>query len=191
MDKPVTPPRAEQGPPISDVVAVQGGRLRNFIRRRVADPRDAEDILRRSSTNGRTNRLLMPIEHVTGGFSACAHRITDLFERKKAESSAMQLEAEDGELLRSKIFCPSPDAGPESLLRRACCWTSWKLALTSCPLSNAKSWSLIEIEGRSFYGFCLPESGVNVNQLLARKRYACSPTRAVQDIHDELKREIT
>src|SRR6186997_1528290 len=89
---------------IADVVSREQSRLRNFIRRRVADPRDVEDILQDVfSELVEANRMLMPIDHVTGWlFQVARNRITDLFRKKKPE--ALDFE----ELL------PSPDAGPEA-----------------------------------------------------------------------------
>src|SRR6478609_2298521 len=95
------PAMTDQDRQISEVVAVEGGRLRNFIRRRVADPRDAEDILQEVfSELVEANRLLMPIEHVTGWlFRVARNRITDLFRKKKPESFG-EVAGEDGEFLR-------------------------------------------------------------------------------------------
>src|SRR6266436_4942548 len=78
----------EQDQRISEVVKREQSRLRNFIRRRVPDPRDAEDILQDVFyALVEANRLLMPIEHVTGWlFRVARNRITDLFRKKKPES---------------------------------------------------------------------------------------------------------
>src|SRR3990170_5018197 len=107
---------AEQDQQISEVVKREQSRLHNFIRRRVPDPRDAEDILQDVFYElVEANRLLMPIQHVTGWlFRVARHRITDLFRRKKPESfSAATVVDEDDELLLLEDLLPSPDAGPE------------------------------------------------------------------------------
>src|SRR5262249_60207945 len=93
---------------IADVVARERSRLLQFIRRRVADPGDAEDILQDVfAALVETNQLLMPIEHVTGWlFRVARNRIIDLFRRRKPEP----LEFED--------LLPSPDAGPDALFER-------------------------------------------------------------------------
>src|SRR6202163_3097939 len=77
----------EQDQRISEVVEREQSRLRNFIRRRVPDPRDAEDILQEVFYElVEANRLLMPIEHVGGWlFRVARNRITDLFRKKKPE----------------------------------------------------------------------------------------------------------
>src|SRR5271169_4867211 len=105
----------EQDRRISEVVKQEQSRLRNFIRRRVPDPRDAEDILQEVFYElVEANRLLMPIEHVTGWlFRVARNRITDLFRKKKPESfSDAAVADEDGEVLRLEDLLPSPAAGP-------------------------------------------------------------------------------
>src|SRR5258707_8532829 len=107
---------------ISEVVEREQSRLRNFIRRRVPDPRDAEDILQDVFYElVEANRLLMPIEHVTGWlFRVARNRIIDLFRKKKPESlSDAAVEDEDEELLLLEDLLPSPDAGPETLYARS------------------------------------------------------------------------
>src|SRR6188768_2579901 len=104
----------EQDRRITEVFKREQSRLRNFIRRRVPDLRDAEDILQEVFYElVEANRLLMPIEHVTGWlFRVARNRITDLFRRKKPESfSDTALADEDDELLRLEDLLPSPDAG--------------------------------------------------------------------------------
>src|SRR5213594_716092 len=111
----------EQDQRISEVVKQERSRLRNFIRRRVPDPRDAEDILQDVFYElVEANRLLMPIEHVTGWmFRVARNRITDLFRKKKPESfSDSAVAGEDDERLQLGDLLPSPDAGPEALYVR-------------------------------------------------------------------------
>src|SRR6195256_481342 len=106
----------EQDQQIADVVERGRARLRGFLRRPVADPRDAEDILQDVFyALVEANRLLMPIEHVTGWlFRVARNRITDLFRKKKPESFGdAAIEDEEGEALRIEDLLPSPDAGPE------------------------------------------------------------------------------
>src|SRR5438132_9474409 len=108
----------QQDQRISEVVKREQSRLRSFIRRRVPDPRDAEDILQDVFYElVEANRLLMPIEHVTGWlFRVARNRITDLFRKKKPESfSNTAVADESGELLVWEDLLPSPDAGPEAL----------------------------------------------------------------------------
>ena len=112
----------EQDQRISEVVKREQSRLRSFIRRRVPDPRDAEDILQDVFYElVEANRLLMPIEHVTGWlFRVARNRITDLFRKKKPEPfSDSAMVDEDGEMLRLEDLLPSPDAGPDASTRAA------------------------------------------------------------------------
>src|SRR3954454_17427728 len=115
------PMAIEQDQRISEVVKREQSRLRNFIRRRVPDPRDAEDILQDVFYElVEANRLLMPVDHVTGWlFRVARNRITDLFRKKKPESfsDAATLDEDDG-LLRLEDLLPSADAGPDALYAR-------------------------------------------------------------------------
>ena len=126
----------EQDRQISEIVAEERSRLRNFIRRRVADPRDAEDILQEVFYElVEANRLLMPIDHVTGWlFRVARNRITDLFRKKKPETFSDTAAAdEDDELLRIEDLLPSPDAGPEALYVRSVLLDELELALDELP----------------------------------------------------------
>src|ERR1700704_4512430 len=111
----------EQDQQISEVVKREQSRLRNFIRRRVADPRDVEDILQDVFYKlVEANRLLMPIDHVTGWlFQVARNRITDLFRKQRPESfREVAFADEDDELRQFEDLLPSPDAGPEALYAR-------------------------------------------------------------------------
>src|SRR6476660_8433089 len=114
----------EQDRKISEIVGEQRSRLRNFIRRRVPDPSDVEDILQEVFYElVEANRLMMPIDHVTGWlFRIARNRITDLFRKKKPEafSDAAHNKPgdEDGELLQFEDLLPSPDAGPDAIYVR-------------------------------------------------------------------------
>src|SRR5476649_528225 len=105
----------EQDQRISEVVKRERARLRNFIRRRVPDPRDAEDVLQDVFYKlVEANRLLMPIDHVTGWlFRVARNRITDLFRKNRPESFGDAAPAgEDEERRQLDDLLPSPDAGP-------------------------------------------------------------------------------
>jgi len=164
----------EQDQQISEVVSREQSRLRNFIRRRVPDPRDAEDILQDVFYElVEATRLLMPIEHVTGWmFRVARNRITDLFRKKKSESfSDIALEDEDGELLHLEDLLPSPDAGPDAAYARSVMLDELEFALDELPEEQRQVFVAHELEGRSFKELAA-ESGVSVNTLLSRKRYA-------------------
>ena len=179
---------SEQDRQISEIVAEQRSRLRNFIRRRVPDPADAEDILQEVLYKlVEANRLLMPIDHVTGWlFRVARNRITDLFRKQKPERlSDPNVENAEGELLRIEDLLPSPDAGPEALYVRRVLLDELELALSELPDEQREVFIAHELEGRSFKELA-EVSGVNINTLLARKRYAVLHLRErLQSIYDE------
>ena len=178
----------EQDRQISEIIAQQRSRLRNFIRRRVPDPSDAEDIVQEVFYElVEANRLLMPIDHVTGWlFRVARNRITDLFRKKKPESfSDAAVEGEGGEVLQIEDLLPSPDAGPEALYARNVLLEELELALEELPEEQREVFVAHELEGRSFKEMAA-ETGVSVNTLLSRKRYAVLHLRErLQDIYDE------
>ena len=181
-------PMTEQDRRISEVVAEQRARLRNFIRRRVSDEADVEDLLQDVFYElVRANRLLMPIEYVTGWlYRVARNRIADLFRKKKPENFSDQAVAdEDGEMLNFEDLLPSPDAGPESQYLRGVLLDELDLALTELPDEQRQVFVAHELEGRTFKELS-EESGVSINTLLSRKRYAVLHLRErLQSIHDE------
>src|SRR5690348_15251368 len=182
----------EQDQRISEVVEREQSRLRNFIRRRVPDARDVEDIVQEVFYElVQANRLLVPIEHVTGWlFRVARNRITDLFRKKKPESfNDTGVADEDGELLRLEDLLPSPAAGPEALYARHVLLDEIGLAVDELPEEQREVFVAHELEGRSFKEMAA-ESGVSVNTLLSRKRYAVLHLRKrLQDIYDEFSNE--
>jgi RNA polymerase sigma factor (sigma-70 family) len=187
-----TIPMSEQDRKISEIVAGERARLRNFIRRRVPDASDAEDILQEVFYElVEANRLLMPINHVTGWlFRVARNRITDLFRKKKPElSSNLAVENDEGELLYLEDLLPSPDAGPEAVYVRRVLLEELEEALDELPEEQRQVFIAHEIEGRSFKELSA-EMGVNMNTLLARKRYAVLHLRErLQGIYDEFRKE--
>jgi RNA polymerase sigma factor (sigma-70 family) len=178
----------EQDRQISEIIAEERSRLRNFIRRRVPDPRDAEDILQDVFYElVEANRLLMPIDHVTAWlFRVARNRITDLFRKKKPESfSDTAIADEDGDLLPLEDLLPSPDAGPEATYARNLLLDELELAVDELPEEQREVFVAHELEGRSFKEIAA-QTGVSVNTLLSRKRYAVLHLRErLQDIYDE------
>jgi RNA polymerase sigma factor (sigma-70 family) len=182
----------EQDQRISDVVKQEQSRLRNFIRRRVPDSRDAEDILQDVFYElVEANRLLMPIGHVTGWlFRVARNRIIDLFRKKKPDAfSDATVEDEGGELLQIEDLLPSPDAGPEALYARGVLLDELELALEELPDEQREVFVAHELEGLSFKEIAA-ETGVSVNTLLSRKRYAVLHLRErLQSIYDEFMKK--
>jgi RNA polymerase sigma factor (sigma-70 family) len=178
----------EQDERISEVVRREQSRLSNFIRRRVPDPGDAEDILQEVFYElVEANRLLMPIEHVTGWlFRVARNRITDLFRKKRPENfSDASVTGEDDELLSLEELLPSPDAGPEALYARNVLLEELELAIEELPEEQREVFVAHEFEGRSFKEMSA-ETGVSVNTLLSRKRYAVLHLRErLQSVYEE------
>src|SRR5450755_3923371 len=178
----------EQNRQISEIVAEERSRLRNFIRRRVPDPSDAEDIVQEVFYElVEANRLLMPIEHVTGWlYRVARNRITDLFRKKKPERfSDAAIENEDGEVLQVEDLLPSPDAGPEAVYFREVLLDELEFAIDALPDEQREVFIAHEIEGRSFKELSA-ETEISVSTLLSRKRHAVLHLRErLQNIYDE------
>jgi RNA polymerase sigma factor (sigma-70 family) len=137
------------------------------------------------------NRLLMPIDYVTGWlFRVARNRITDLFRKKKPENfTDVAVMDEEGELLRIEDLLPSPNAGPDALYTRNMLLDELDSALAELPSEQREVFVAHELDGRSFREMSV-ETGVSVNTLLSRKRYAVLHLRErLQSIHDELMRK--
>ena len=132
----------EQDQRISEAIERDRNRLRNFIRKRVADRDDAEDVLQDVFYElVEAYRMMRPVEQVTAWlFRVARNRITDLFRRKKRE--AMRNEpakvTEDGELLQLEDLLPSPEVGRTQSTHEVCCWKNWRRLWMSCLTSSAK-----------------------------------------------------
>ena len=179
---------ADQDQRISQVVDRERSRLLNFIRRRVPDPSDAEDILQDVfSEFVEANRLLMPIDHVAGWlFRVARNRIIDLFRKKKPVLfSDAAVANEDDDSLQFEDLLPSPDAGPEALYARGVLLAAFELAVRELPPEQREVFVAHEIEGLSFKELAA-RTGVGINTLLSRKRYAVLHLREhLQGIYDD------
>ena len=182
---------ALQNQHISKVVKREGSRLGDFIRWRVADRRDAEDILQDVFYElVEANRLLMPIDHVTGWlFRVARNRIIDLFRKKTPETFSDTVAANKDEWLQLVELLPSPEGGPEAQYARNVLLDELELALDELPDEQREVFVWHELEGRSFKEIAA-ETGVSVNTLLSRKHYAVLHLRErLQNIYDEFKKE--
>ena len=179
---------AEQDQRISEAIDRDKTRLRNFIRRRVADPSDAEDILQEVFYElVETYRLMKPIEQVGAWlFRVARNRITDLFRKRKPEASTNDpVVAEEGEFLTLEDLLPSRDAGPEAAYARTVLLAELEDALEELPEEQREVFLAHEIEGRSFKELAL-ETGLSVNTLLSRKHYAVIHLRErLREVYDE------
>ena len=179
---------AEQDERISEAIDRDKTRLRNFIRRRVADPSDAEDILQEVFYElVETYRLMKPIEQVGAWlFRVARNRITDLFRKRRPEASTNDpVIAEEGELLTVEDLLPSRDAGPEAAYARTVLLEELEDALEELPEEQREVFLAHEIEGRSFKDLAV-ETGLSVNTLLSRKHYAVIHLRErLREVYDE------
>jgi len=172
----------EQDERIAAVVQRERSRLLDFIRRRVSDPVDAEDVLQDVFYRlVEANRLLMPIDHITGWlFQVARNRIVDLFRKKKP----------DDDRFLDQLLAPAGD-GPEAEYARHVLIEQLGAALDELPGEQREVFIAHEIDGRSFKEIAA-ESGVNVNTLLSRKHYAVLHLRErLQDLYDDLNRSET
>jgi len=187
----ITPMTAmfDQDRRISEVIAREQSRLRSFIRKRVPNSADVEDLLQEVFFElVKANRLLMPIDFVTGWlFRVARNRITDMFRKKKAETfSDAAIENEDGEFLRIEDLLPSADDGPDALYLRNLFFEELEMALEAMPQEQREVFVAHELEGRSFKELSM-ETGENINALLSRKRYAVAYLRRrLQRFHEEI-----
>jgi len=184
-------PVTDQDQRISEAISRDEPRLRNFIRRRVADQSEAEDILQEVFYElVEAYRMMKPVEQVTAWlFRVARNRIIDLFRRKsregvRADSAGL---SEDGEVLLWEELLPSPDAGPEAAYARSLLLEQLDDALDELPEEQREVFIAHELMGYSFKEIS-ERSGVSVNTLLSRKRYAVLHLRErLRAIYDQLK----
>ncbi len=167
-------PIVEQDRSISETIKRDQARLRNFIRKRVPDREDAEDILQDVFYQLiESYRLMKPVEEVTAWlFRVARNRIIDRFRKKKTEPlSAHVVTTEDGDELDLEDLLPSADAGPEAAYARNLLFDALDEALDELPPEQSEVFIAHEWMGVSFKDLA-EETGVSLNTLLSRKRYA-------------------
>ena len=180
---------AEQDNRISEVVTRDQARLRSFIRRRVPDPGDAEDILQEVFYELiEAYRAMQPIGQVTAWlFRVARNRIIDLFRQKGREAQRAQPAEfdQEGEPRWTADLLPSPDAGPETAYTRSLLLEELDEALEELPAEQRDVFIAHELMGYSFKELAA-QTGVSVNTLLSRKHYAVMHLRErLHDIYDE------
>ena len=181
----------DQDQRISEAISRDEPRLRNFIRRRVADQSEAEDILQEVFYElVEAYRMMKPVEQVTSWlFRVARNRIIDLFRRKsregvRADSAGL---SENGEVLLWEEVLPSPDAGPEAAYARSLLLEQLDDALDELPEEQREVFIAHELMGYSFKEIS-ERSGVSVNTLLSRKHYAVLHLRErLRAVYDQLK----
>ena len=181
----------QQDQQISEAIERERPRLRNFIRRRVPDQSDAEDILQEVfSELVEAYRMMKPLEQVTAWlFRVARNRITDLFRSKKREaSSEAAVKIEDGDELQWEDLLPSPEAGPEAAYARSVLLEEMEAALDELPEEQREVFVAHEFLGYSFKELA-EQTGVSVNTLLSRKRYALLHLRdRLQTIYHDFRK---
>jgi RNA polymerase sigma factor (sigma-70 family) len=190
METPPTPdPMLERDRDLTATILRERSKLGHFIRRRVRDPSEAEDILQDVFHEFvQAYRLPAPIEQVSAWlFRVARNRIIDVF-RKKRELPLAEATGgpDDDSEYRLDLALPSYEAGPEAVYARSVLLDALQAALDELPGNQREVFVAHELEGRSFKELAA-ESGVSVNTLLARKRYAVLHLRAsLQAVYDEL-----
>jgi RNA polymerase sigma factor (sigma-70 family) len=180
---------AEQEKRFSAVFARERRRLRNFIRQRVADEGDAEDILQEVFYELiKSYRMMQPVEQVGAWlFRVAKNRITDLFRKNRAaaRSEPQADPLDEGALPRLEELLPAADAGPEAAYARRVLLEELDAALGELPEAQREVFIAHEIEGRSFKEL-VAATGLSINTLLVRKHYAVLYLRSrLQAIYDE------
>jgi RNA polymerase sigma factor (sigma-70 family) len=180
---------AEQDQRLTETIGREQGRLRNFIRRRVDDESDAEDILQDVFYElVEAYRLMKPIEQVGAWlYRVARNRIIDRFRKKKPEpfSAAGEADGEGGDSLSLEELLPSPDAGPEASYARSILLDELDAALDELPEEQREVFVAHEIEGRSVKEIAA-ETGVSISALLSRKHYAVLYLRRrLQSVYEE------
>jgi RNA polymerase sigma factor (sigma-70 family) len=182
----------EQDRQIAETVEREQPRLRNFIRRRVADRGDAEDILQEVFYEFvETYRLLKPVEQAGAWlFRVARNRIIDLWRKRRPGSLSSPAAVDDeGEAILLEDLLPSPDAGPDAIYARKLLLEELEGAIEELPEEQREIFIAHEIEGRSFKELAA-ETGLSVNTLLSRKHYAVLQLRRrLQAVHEEFKSE--
>ncbi len=179
----------DQNRQISDTVRRETGRLRAFIRRRVFNESDAEDILQdvlRELVDA--YRLMQPLDEVSAWlFRVTRNRITDLFRRRKTQALATEpvIPADELEFPELHDLLPSTDVGPDTAFARQALLEQLEEALSELPSEQREVFIAHELEGHSFKDLAA-QSGVGLNTLLSRKRYAVLHLRRrLQAVYDE------
>jgi RNA polymerase sigma factor (sigma-70 family) len=183
---------AEQNQWIARAMETDGSRLRNYIRKHVVDLEAAEDILQEVFVElVEAYRLVKPIEQVSGWlFRVAKNRIIDRFRGRRLESLSQARYGEDDDVAVSlEDLLPSPDSGPEAAYARSVLLDEVDEALREMPEEQRSVFIAHEWEGYSFKELAA-ETGVSVNTLLSRKRYAVLHLRRrLRSIYEEFQKK--
>jgi RNA polymerase sigma factor (sigma-70 family) len=181
----------EQDHRISQAVEREQARLRNFIRRRVSDEAEAEDVLQDVFYElVLAYRLMKPIENAGAWlFRVARNRIIDLFRRRRPDASLTESVPASDETFALQDLLPSPERGPEAAYVRSVLLEELEEALDELPEEQREVFIAHEIEGRSFKDLSA-ETGLKVGTLISRKHYAVKYLRErLQDIYQQFIEE--
>jgi RNA polymerase sigma factor (sigma-70 family) len=180
----------EQNHRIAETVEREQTRLRNFIRKRVLDESEAEDILQEVFYElVQAYRLMKPVEQVGAWlFRVARNRIIDRFRKRRPGAAKSYADEEEEELFPWEELLPSPDAGPEAAYAREVLLDEIDAAMDELPEEQREVFVAHELEGRSFNEMAAA-TGLSVNTLLSRKHYAVLHLRRrLRAIYDEFKK---
>jgi RNA polymerase sigma factor (sigma-70 family) len=196
MDISLTPPSAhelrnlmdEQNRSLTETISREQARLGRFIRRRVADSGEAEDILQDVFFEFvETYRLPEPVEQVGAWlFRVARNRIIDRFRKKRETPLPLSAEMDDDEARWLEQVLPASDGDPEAAYARSLILDAIARALGDLPPRQRDIFIAHELDGRSFKEMSA-DSGVALNTLLGWKRQAVLQLRArLQPLYDEM-----
>jgi RNA polymerase sigma factor (sigma-70 family) len=178
---------SQQNRDLSATVRRERGRLLAYIRRWIADAAEAEDILQESFYElVLAYRMMQPVEQVGAWLARVArNRIIDRFRRNRGRPrAAAHAEEEDAAAPLAELL-PAAESGPEAALMRAILIAEIETALAELPREQREVFIAQELEGVSFRELA-QRSGVSINTLLSRKRYAVRYLRErLQAVWDE------
>lgn len=167
-------------------------RLLGFIRNRVSSTEEAEDILQDVFYQFVAGfDTIESLDRVTSWlFSVARNKIIDRYRRdasrpQRAELATLASQDDDAPLSLQEIL---PDLGntPEDAYLREVIWEAIMEALEELPADQREIFILNEMQERSFRDIA-EETGVSINTLLSRKRYAILALRKkLQRLYDEL-----
>ena len=179
----------EQNHRIAETIEREQTRLRNFIRKRVLDESEAEDILQEVFYElVQAYRLMKPVEQVGAWlYRVARNRIIDRFRKRRPEAARSNAVEEEGELFPWEDLLPSPDTGPEAAYAREVLLGEIDAALDELPEEQREVFIAHELEGRSFNDLAAA-TGLSVNTLLSRKHYAVLHLRRrLRAVYDEFR----
>jgi RNA polymerase sigma factor (sigma-70 family) len=178
----------DEDPRLSEILAEDRARLRDFIRQRVPNEADAEDLLQEVFYEAiLAYRLMEPIERWSSWmFRVARNRIIDRFRSKRPAGmeSASSITSVDGDRLFLEDVLPSLEAGPDAAYARSVLMEELEEAIDALPEAQREVFVAHEIEGESMNDIAR-RTGVSLNTVLSRKHYAVKALRRqLKTIHD-------